>query len=112
MTSKVYISGPMTGLPNMNFPAFNKAEATLKQAGFIAVNPACLPQGLEYSDYMKLDILLLSMCDSILLLEGWQHSKGARAELSYALSVGLKVQGAITTAELAQFSDPMVQLVG
>jgi hypothetical protein len=40
---------------------------------------------------MKIDYCLLEMCDGIFMLGGWQNSKGACAELSYAKSLGKKV---------------------
>lgn len=37
---RVYISGPMSGMENLNFPAFNGAESVLKSAGYTTLNPA------------------------------------------------------------------------
>lgn len=90
---KVYISGPMTGKPDLNFPEFMATEDKLQEQGWIVINPARMPQGLSYAEYMKLDLFLLGMCEAIYLLEGWQHSKGARAELSFAISLGLTILG-------------------
>lgn len=90
---KLYISGPMTGKPDLNFPAFMAAEAKLQAKNVIVINPARMPQGLSYAEYMKLDLFLLGMCDAIYLLDGWQHSKGARAELSFAISLGFTIVG-------------------
>ena len=36
----VYIAGPMTGLPDLNYPAFNAAEEALTAAGHAVLNPA------------------------------------------------------------------------
>jgi hypothetical protein len=36
----VYICGPMRGIKNLNFPAFNKAQRTLVKAGFNVISPA------------------------------------------------------------------------
>lgn len=38
--ARVYISGPMSGLPDLNFPAFNAAAQQLRELGLDAVNPA------------------------------------------------------------------------
>ena len=37
---RVYISGPMTGLPDCNRAAFDAAAKRLAEQGFFAVNPA------------------------------------------------------------------------
>lgn len=37
---KLYLSGPMTGLPDHNREAFNKREGMLKRRGYDVVNPA------------------------------------------------------------------------
>jgi len=40
VTDVYYISGPMTGLPEHNFPAFNAAAAYYRERGFEVINPA------------------------------------------------------------------------
>ncbi|MBT9158943.1 MAG: hypothetical protein DDT26_00192 [Dehalococcoidia bacterium] len=37
---RIYISGPMTGLHDLNFPAFRDAAAKLRAIGYEVVNPA------------------------------------------------------------------------
>jgi len=37
---RIYISGPMTGLPEHNFPAFHAAAERLRKAGWEVNNPA------------------------------------------------------------------------
>lgn len=37
---KVYLSGPMTGYPNFNFPAFNERAAEWRREGWDVFNPA------------------------------------------------------------------------
>lgn len=41
--------------------------------------------------YMRTDILTLLGCDSIHMLEGWWHSRGANVERTVALAVGMPV---------------------
>ncbi len=88
---KVYISGPMTGKENCNFPAFFEAEETLKEKGFIPVNPARSPEGLEYRDYMDIALAMVRCCYALLLLPGWEESKGAVAEKAYAESLNMEI---------------------
>ena len=40
----VYLSGPMTGLPEFNYPAFNALASTLRGSGFVVNNPAVMTQ--------------------------------------------------------------------
>ena len=69
---KVFISGPMKGLPNWNVDAFNEMEAKLKEAGYDVFNPAWLQftPGWEHEEIIK--ILLISqvkrLCMSLLNL--------------------------------------------
>lgn len=82
--TRIYISGPMTGKPELNFPAFHAAAAKLRALGYEVINPAELDlldkQKLTWQEYMRRDIKVLVDCDAIALLPGWEKSKGARAE--------------------------------
>jgi hypothetical protein len=44
---KIYLSGPMTGLPDLNFPAFHAEAARLRALGYDVINPAELPEGIS-----------------------------------------------------------------
>ena len=88
---KAYISGPMTGIKDCNFPAFFKAEALLKEKGLIPINPARLSTGLSYRNYMDIALAMVRCGDSVLLLPGWESSKGAIAEKAYAESLSMKI---------------------
>ena len=97
---KVYISGPMTGLPDLNFPAFNRAAEELRAAGyevraegFEVVNPAELnpDPNTPYSECMRKDLRALLDCDAIALLPGWENSRGAKMEFEVAQICAMKV---------------------
>ena len=89
--NKVFISGPMTGLPNYNREAFDNAEEMLKKAGFTVVNPAKFGiDGMTDADIARIDINALLSCNYIYQLEGWTYSKGASAEWSVSLWAGIK----------------------
>lgn len=78
---KVYVAGPMTGYPELNYPAFAEASARLRALGFEVVSPAELnPIETPYLAAMKNDIRALVDCDHILMLDGWEKSKGATLE--------------------------------
>ena len=91
--ARVYISGGITNVPNYK-ENFARAEKKLKNLGFKVVNPVSMEDVLpvmNYEEYMKLDMCLLSMCDTIYLLKGWEKSTGANREYGYALAKGYKV---------------------
>lgn len=86
---KVYVAGPMTGLPQFNRPAFFAAEAYLQGQGAWVMNPAVLPDGWEHDAYMRIAIPMLMECEAVAFLPGWQQSKGARQEFTRAHAFGL-----------------------
>lgn len=89
----VYVAGPMTGIPDFNFPAFNAEAAKLRDAGFCVENPAehGIWEGAEWQDYLRYDLTRLAICDQIHLLPGWSKSKGACLELHIAKALGMLV---------------------
>ena len=90
---RVYISGPMSGLPDHNFPAFHAESARLRALGFEVVNPAELnPEpGKAWKECLKVDLLALLSCDWIAMLPGWQSSEGAHLEMHVAHRVGIAI---------------------
>jgi Domain of unknown function (DUF4406) len=89
--SRVYISGPMTGIAEFNFPAFHAQAARLRALGFHVENPAENPHCDSWQEYMRLDIARLVLCDWLLMLPGWERSKGATIEHRLASDIGLKI---------------------
>ncbi|EAB2293828.1 DUF4406 domain-containing protein [Salmonella enterica] len=81
---KVYIAGPMSGLPNFNRDRFNEVAGLVVESGNIPLNPATLPDGLPERDYMAIGIAMLQCADAIYLIEGWENSAGAGAEKALA----------------------------
>ena len=93
MTTRWYVAGPMTGIPELNFPEFHKHTATLRESGFHVENPAeiCPDPTAKWEDCMRADIAKLVTCDAILLLPGWEKSRGASLEAHIAQSLGLEM---------------------
>ena len=87
----VYISGPMTGIEDFNRPAFNALAAELRAAGHVVLNPADLPDGLSYAAYMDIDMAMVRAADVLVMLDGWEKSKGAAAEANYAYALGKRI---------------------
>jgi len=96
---RIYIAGPMTGLPEHNFPAFHAAAERLRQAGWEPVNPAENFDGrtdLPRETYLRADIKLLATCEAVALLPGWEESRGARLEYLIAWELGMPVFDVVT----------------
>lgn len=91
----VYISGAITGTSDY-MERFARAEEILTKEGMSVVNPvkvnSMMPKETTYDDYMKLSITMLSCCERIYMLEGWEHSKGANKERDYAMRHGIDVR--------------------
>lgn len=101
---KLYLAGPMRGIQDHNFPAFDAAADKLRAMGHEVCNPADLSRdsGVEYSsdgtcsieafrELLTIDMAWLADADGIALMPGWQKSQGARFELLFATMVGMKV---------------------
>lgn len=93
MATKVYISGPMTGYENFNYPAFNQAEERLKAAGHEVENPAKNPDPdpKTWENFMRMALKQLCECDIVVVLPGWEKSRGAVIEVGLAETLGMKV---------------------
>jgi hypothetical protein len=91
--NRIYISGPMTGLPEFNFPAFHAEASRLRALGYSVVNPAEINAGanLSWQQCMRADIRALCDCDTLALLPGWQRSSGAHLEMHLAHRLGLEI---------------------
>lgn len=89
-SGSVYIAGPMTGLPEFNYPAFVKAEHGLADAGYDVENPAnnLAPENPTWANYMRVTIPQMLKCRGIALLPGWEESRGAKLEVQIALALG------------------------
>lgn len=89
---KLYIAGPMTGLPDFNRPAFCKAAEELRAQGYEVANPA----ELEGDDrdpwdlWVRKALALMLTCDAVVFLPGWRLSRGARLEHLVADELGMR----------------------
>lgn len=97
-----YISGPMRGYDGYNRYQFNRWTGILKDYGYDPINPFTIgdtygtPRDIDNSPELLDKVLddelsVLSGCDAIFLLDGWEKSEGAQKELECALNNGLKV---------------------
>ena len=99
---KLYLAGPMTGIPRFNIPAFDNFSAMLREEGHEVISPSELDdpedraaayaspdggivhysKGKTWGDFLARDIKLImdTPLDAIAVLYGWEKSKGARFE--------------------------------
>lgn len=112
---KIYLAGPMSGIPEFNFPAFMSAASILRKGGHEVFNPAEADVE-EFGDFSKkcpdgtheeaakvnpkitlryvLKKDLVWICDNaeaIALLPGWENSKGVSVELALSKALELEI---------------------
>lgn len=90
---RIYLSGPMTGKPDLNFPAFHAEATRLRELGYAVINPAELNSdpSAGWHTCMRKDLQALLDCDALALLDGWQQSAGAHLEMHVAHRVGMEI---------------------
>lgn len=85
--SKIYLAGKITENKNYVFD-FMRGGDYLQAKGHTVLTPICLPQGLEYEDYMHICFAMIEVADGVALLPGWQDSPGAVREQEHAIKKG------------------------
>ena len=112
---RIYLGGPMRGIPQFNFPAFYEAARELRAAGHEVFNPAEKDDDIYGTDMAKsnatgnehvaaekhgfdirrtMEIDCTWICrnaDAIALLPGWENSRGVKAEKALAEAIGIEV---------------------
>lgn len=108
MSKRYYLSGPMTGYPQFNFPLFHEVAAKLRAAGYTIISPAEIDSdavkgaalkskdgsldaqgkiaGETWGEILSRDVKLVAdEIDGIIFLPGWQKSRGALLEATTGL---------------------------
>lgn len=98
-----YLGGPMTGIPQFNFPRFQEVADKLRSHGYNIVSPAELDDpetekaalnspdgapgsgaanGEKWEDFLSRDLVICSLptCEGGIFMEGWHRSSGANLE--------------------------------
>lgn len=108
---RMYVCGPMTGLPEHNFPLFDAVASWLRARydGATVVNPAELSRAIwsENGDrdafharmsepearatYYAVDLANFRDCDVFVLLPEWWRSRGATWEVLNAVQLGRRL---------------------
>ena len=112
---KVYLAGPMRGIPEFNFPAFHAYKTKLMAEGHDVFSPAerdnerhgkdiskgnaagdeklaAKVHGFSLRDALADDMVFICKCaDAIAVMPGWEQSKGAKAEKATGEALGLRI---------------------
>ena len=88
---KVYIAGKITGFKHYRHK-FKAAQSALEMQGHLAKNPAVLPPGFAYEDYMHICFAMIDVCDAVYFLADWRDSPGATREHEYASRLGKVIE--------------------
>ena len=103
---KIYIAGPMSGIPEFNFPAFYEASERFKNEGWTVFNPAdkegetlsaksretgdpmqAQKDGFNFREVYLWDLTKVIEANAIFMLPGWENSPGARGEHAAAVAM-------------------------
>ena len=108
----IYIAGPMRGIEDFNFPAFDRQARVLKKQGWIVINPAEMDRQdglpcngpMEYDpsvnyedrefmrDALKRDLVAIcDRCTAMYMMSDFEHSRGAKTEWHLAKALGLEI---------------------
>ena len=102
MRPYIYISGPITNNPNYH-QQFSACVEFIKREGmYTPLNPVTQVCDIldrnnihapKWRDYMKaaLIVMMQSGCKDIIMLKGYQDSKGALTEYEYAYFLGYRI---------------------
>lgn len=107
MSDIYYLAGPMSGIPQFNFPAFEAATKALREAGATVISPHendppdvqaaawaspdgrftdGMLSGESWGDMLARDVKLVAdHATAVIVLPGWSRSRGARLEAFVAL---------------------------
>ena len=95
---KLYLSGPMSGHPDLNFPAFTAETKRLRELGHEVFSPHEEPPmpRWEWGEWIISDLIVLMSgdFDGLALLDGWEKSPGCNIEKVFAERIGVRVHNA------------------
>lgn len=78
----VYLSGPITDCEFCK-EQFDIAERYVRMFTDKVLNPMSLPDGLDYEQYMTIDLAMVDVCDLIIILPGARESSGCKREINH-----------------------------
>lgn len=107
---RIYLAGPMRGLPEFNFPAFAEATKALRDCGHEVFSPAerdtdigftaegmtghedLAAEGFDLSEALGADLhWITTHATAVVVLPGWENSSGVAAEIATAKALNIPV---------------------
>jgi len=93
----IYVSGKYSGDTDKNIEAARTVAVFLWEMGHSVICPHTNTANFEkfcnatYEQYIAGDLDMISRCDAMVMVGGWEESKGANIEKDYADRIGLPV---------------------
>lgn len=86
---RIYLSGPMSGIDNFNWPLFKAVGDALREQGHLILCPTEVGNTFDtpYHECLRADLKLLLDANAIAMLPGWESSRGATLELTIAVAL-------------------------
>ena len=88
--NKVYLAGKITGDDNYK-EKFKEVETMLIDQDCKVMNPAILPEGFNHDEYLHICFAMIEVCDTVMFLDDWEDSPGAKAEHDLAKLLDKKI---------------------
>lgn len=103
---RLYVAGPMSGIKEHNFPAFRLAAKTLRSMGHEVVSPVEMdeeggfdsksapnvaPGSKQWAQFLARDIRVVLDVEGIVVIDGWERSRGAALEVHVARELGKQI---------------------
>jgi hypothetical protein len=103
----IYTAGPYSGKDSLDIQQniINASRVAIEcwRRGWAVICPHKNTSGYEtfeggninWGTWLKGDLEIISRCDAIVMIQGWEKSKGARMELDFANKKGIRVYQSI-----------------
>lgn len=88
----IYLAGPYSGDIDGNIQRARALAIEVWRAGLFCLCPHLntihfeKDLDMDSQEYVKRDLWILARCDALLTIPGWEHSEGARQEVSFCLA--------------------------